>query len=109
MLILHQFKQDTLKYRVGNYVYEKYHNKATIVNSGYFPALVITSNAIGFASIIAVLTMVFIPICMKEFYQFLTHYRTIILAVFIPFVADLILSRLNKMFGFKKGDIKNRM
>ena len=109
VLILHQFKQDVLKYRIGNHVYKQYHQQATIVKSGYLPALVITSNAIGFAMIIVLLTIIFIPICMPEFYQFLTQYRTIILTVFLPFVIDIVLSRITKMFGFKKESVKNRM
>ena len=107
--MLHQFKQDVLKYRIGNYVYQRHHLHATIVSSGYFPALVITSNAIGFALIIVILTIVFIPISMPEFYKFISQFKTIILAIFIPFVADLILSKINRMFGFKKDTIKNRL
>jgi hypothetical protein len=109
LLLLFQFKKDILSYRLGSYTYKCYHKQCTHYHALGFPAYMIGSIAIGIIILVPLLTIMWVPLLMKEFYQFLSEFRILILIIFLPWTIQKISNRLYNRFSFAKGFIKSRM
>jgi hypothetical protein len=94
LLLLYRFREDTMCYRKGNYIYKNEHHNCTLLKAICFSSHIVCINAVGFTLSVLMITTILTVLFLKQFYFVLYQHINLVVAFLLPYILQNICSKL---------------